>query len=567
MHSLQTRLERLNRNGYKLYKTLKGEFDFGDFKLSIDFVQADPFASPSKITVSVPLRKTYFPDNLYENRAKSKAFRDALGRVIFGNIRKLSTGNRGTGNSGKFVIHSGGQKILERNAVVIDGDQLRVRLLIGLPAYGRNIAADQAQEMFFGELPEIVKQSLNWRKLDPKFFNGFVNLIEKQETIRSQLEPQGLVAFIADGAVLPRSSGISDTPLSPAVKFQSPPDLRVTMNLPRGETITGMGIRHGVTLITGGGFHGKSTLLNAVQAGIYNHIPGDGREFVISDPDLVKIRAEDGRSIAGTDISTFINNLPGGKSTADFSTENASGSTSQAANIMEALEAGCGTILLDEDTSATNFLIRDKRMQELIPSGKEPITPYIDVARELYDRLGVSTLFAMGGSGDYIDVADTVIMMEDYLPRNATKQARDVAEKYPYTHIREFDRQISVPHRVIQPGSVDPSKGNRDAKISAAETGIRFGKSDIDLKWWEHITDRNQYVTIGDMLYYLVKAKHLNGKQTVADMLERLYTDVEKEGLDAIHHRCYGVWEYYCEVRKLDVAAALNRLRTLKTVG
>ena len=101
-----------------------------------------------------------------------------------------------------------------------------------------------------------------------------------------------------------------------------------------------MGIRKGITLIVGGGYHGKSTLLKALEAGVYNHIAGDGREFVITDDTAFKLRAEDGRSITGVDISPFIKNLPNKKDTVHFSTEDASGSTSQAANLMEALESG-----------------------------------------------------------------------------------------------------------------------------------------------------------------------------------------------------------------------------------
>ena len=155
------------------------------------------------------------------------------------------------------------------------------------------------------------------------------------------------------------------------------------------------GFPQGITLIVGGGFHGKSTLLNALEAGVYNHKPNDGRELVITDPDVVKIRAEDGRSVSGVDISPFINNLPFGQETTQFSTENASGSTSQAANIMEALE--CEELLrmlVDEDTAATNFMIRDQRMQQLIAKDKEPITPFIDRVRQLYNEHNVSTIFS-----------------------------------------------------------------------------------------------------------------------------------------------------------------------------
>ena len=234
-----------------------------------------------------------------------------------------------------------------------------------------------------------------------------------QEKIRKWLSETGLVAFIADGSILPRRSGVDDRPLlvNP-VPFYSPDELAVNVDLPHQGMVRGMGIPPGVTLIVGGGFHGKSTFLNALEVGVYNHIPGDGREYVITDRDSVKIRAENGRSIQKVNISSFITNLPLMRDTIRFSTENGSGSTSQAASIIEALESGARILLIDEDTSATNFMIRDERMQELVVKEKEPITPFVDKVHKLYRDFAVSTLLVMGGSGDYFDVADTVIMMD-----------------------------------------------------------------------------------------------------------------------------------------------------------
>jgi predicted ABC-class ATPase len=564
MHSLRSKLNRINNNGYKIYKSLYGQYNFGNFTLSIDQIQADPFASPSKITVSIPLQTTGIPQNLINTPIRKKAFVDALSRVIAKSIRKVTKGNRGTGNSGVFAINYGTQKILLRNSVITNGKDLQVRLLVGLPAYGRKIDAIQAEEMFFEELPEMVNQTLFWKNLDHKYFHSFVNLIEKQEYIRAMLPELGLVCFIADNSILARRSGIDDTPLDSAVKFVSPESMRIKIEFPDKSNISGMGIPNGVTLITGGGFHGKSTLLNAIQEGIYNHIPGDGREYVVSQRHLAKIRAEDGRNVASSDISIFINNLPGGINTSTFSTENASGSTSQASNIVEAIEAGAEVLLMDEDTSATNFLIRDKRMQELIPSGKEPITPYIDTARALFENHGVSTILVVGGSGDYIDIADKVILMDNYKAEDATARAKDIARKYPYTHINEFNREIRIRRRIPLRDSIDPSKGKREAKISSCDTGIIFGKQRIELSGWEHIIDKTQYSTIGDLIYYALKTNLIDNKNCIDDIIKLLVKDMESEGLDIIWQKVSRQWNYYCEVRELDIAATINRLRMLK---
>ena len=166
---------------------------------------------------------------------------------------------------------------------------------------------------------------------------------------------------------------------------------------------------------------------------MYDHISGDGREYVITDGDAVKIRAEDGRSIKGTDISMFINDLPNGKDTKRFSTADASGSTSQAANVIESMEAGASLFLIDEDTSATNFMIRDELMQRVIHRDMEPITPFIDRIRELYESYGISTVIVAGSSGAYFHVADSIIQMDRYVPKDITDYAKKEAESTPAT--------------------------------------------------------------------------------------------------------------------------------------
>ena len=564
MHRFKALVQRLNNNNYKLYKGLDFPVEYDNFTLRLDAVQPDPFAPPSKISILIPFQKAGFPQYFISSKPRSKAFRDALARVVAKNIRKMTKGNRGTGNSGVIAINYGGQKILERNSIIIENDTLVVRLVAGLPAHGRSIAAEQAIAMFCKEIPELVSESLFFHKLDEKYFYSFIHTVEKQEFIREQLPKMKLVSFIADFSILPRKSGVEDTPLSDAVKFFSPDTLRVKVDLPDGSQAMGMGVREGITLITGGGFHGKSTLLAAIQSGFYNHIPGDGREYVVSVPTLAKIRAEEGRSIAGVDISTFINNLPAGKPTENFSTENASGSTSQAANIIEAMEAGANCLLMDEDSSATNFLIRDKRMQELIPPEKEPITPFIDTARTLYQRKGVSTVIVTGGSGDYLDIADSVILMENYKAFDALERAKQICKAYPNSHINRFDGEIRTRKRVPMTGSVDASRRKRDIDIKTAEKGIEFGRDRIDLTAWEHIVDQTQYDTLGDCLAYAAKMEYFNERNGVVAILDLIEGDIRKHGIDALAKELYPEWHYGCEVRRIDIAAALNRLRSLK---
>jgi predicted ABC-class ATPase len=434
--------------------------------------------------------------------------------------------------------------------------------VLGLPAFGRRIAAKQAEEMLFSELPQLVKDSLFFKNLSSETLYKHIVTAEDADFMRSQLESMGLVCFVADEAVLPRASGIDPRPLTTGyVKpFQSPDSLRVRIQRPNTGDITGMGIPKGVTLIVGGGYHGKSTLLNAIERGIYNHIPGDGRECVVTDPDAVKIRAEDGRRIEKVDISPFISDLPLGKNTQSFSTEDASGSTSMAANTVEALEMGASALLIDEDTSATNFMIRDHRMQELVSKDKEPITPFIDKIRQLYQDMNVSTILVIGGSGDYFDVTDCVICMIEYKPHDFTKQASLIADKYKAERKPEGGKTFgTIKRRIPDSKSFDPRKGKRPVKIMArGKNIIQFGIYHIDISSLEQLVDLSQVRAIGEAIHYA--CRFMGPKRTLQEVVQRVMNDIKEQGLDVLHPNPKGD---YAEFRALELAGAINRLRTL----
>jgi predicted ABC-class ATPase len=408
MHGLRSTLDRIDRKGYGAYKDLSGPHDFGSFTLYVDRVQRDPFAPPSLIRIRT--KENPFDPALFGNPVRRVAFEDFLTRSVEKAIRSVVRGNRGSGGSGRVEIQRTSQIVLPRTSMVVVPEHVEARMAIGLPARGRGVDAREARTVLLEELPEVVRRGLvpiPDGGVDEESARLHVETVEDADHLRRLLPELGLVAFVADGAVLPRESGASDRPLGDgAVPFRSPKEYRLEVDLPNRGIISGMGVPEGVTLVAGGGFHGKSTLLSALSWGVYNHEPGDGRELVVALGDAVKIRAEDGRSVSGVDISSMIGELPDGRSTEDFSTPNASGSTSQAANIAEAIEVGTSLLLVDEDTSATNFMIRDERMRELVRS--EPISPFIDLVRPLYRSLGVSTVVVIGGVGDYLDVADRV---------------------------------------------------------------------------------------------------------------------------------------------------------------
>ena len=560
--NLRQLLLQLDGRGYKAYKDIKGSYKFPDFILIIDRVQGDPFATPSQVRVQLLQSVAGFPDNLYRTLSREIALRDYLTRSFCQAAQEISY-RRGTGNSGRITITDVGQSVLDRTSAFVTNELVEVRFIVGLPAHGRSIAGRQAAQMLCDDIPQIVDRSLMYRHLDAAAIEHHVATIEDADSLRQHLVEQGLVAFIPDGAILPRRSGVDDQPLSTdAVPFQSPETLRVEFTCPNRGLITGMGIPVGITLIVGGGYHGKSTLLRAIELGVYNHIPDDGRELVVTHPTAVKIRAEDGRSVKSVDISPFINQLPQGRSTSQFSTMNASGSTSQAANIMEALEAGARLLLVDEDTAATNFMIRDRRMQQLIAKDKEPITPFIDKVRQLYTDYRVSTILVMGGSGDYFNVADTVIAMENFQPEDVTAKAKAIALANRTERTSEGGEQFGqITTRIPLPESIDPSRGQREVKLKVRDVDeVVFGTQEIDLSAVEQIVETGQLKAIAQALVY-AKQHHINGHNALPEILNRVMADIESEGLDILTTLPQGDLVVF---RRFELAAALNRLRTLR---
>lgn len=551
---LRRLLVELEGHGYGAYKRLTGSgWHFVDFELAVERVQADPYAPPSRFVVSVPTEVAGIPVDLAGTPTRRRAMEDYLTR----RAADLLGARR---QSSPFLVDAGGQEVLERSACLVDERVVRLRLGCDLPARGRRALGRQAAYLLAEELPAAVGKSLRWSALDPAEARSFVACVEDAVALREALRDHGLVAFVADGALLPRRSGIDDRPLQAAVPFVSPPSRRHEVELPNRGRVSGMGIPEGVTLIVGGGFHGKSTLLRALERGVYDHIPGDGRELVVARADASKIRAEDGRRVERVDVSTFVGKLPTGRDTSDFSTDNASGSTSQAASIVEALEAGAHVLLVDEDTAATNLMIRDLRMQELVSKDREPLTPFVDLVRPLHREHRVSSVLVVGGSGDYFDVADHVLLMDAFRPREVTDEARRIAGHWPGRR-REATSFPQVRHRVPDPTSVDPRRRGRIKTRARGTDEVRFGSETIDLSAVSQLVDPSQ--TVGVALALTRLQGFLDGQRTVAEALGLLYAHVDCNGIDVLRR------DYPGDValpRALEVAAALNRLRSLRVL-
>jgi len=485
--------------------------------------------------------------------------------------------NRGRpdNENGKYYLPTLGGEVLTRNSAYFamcpqkdyeNGNGVKVYLLAdGRSTSGKTCLCIRLQvqlpkkkirktiQMLCRDLPDAVDRFI--AGFDLMRFERALELAEKQAAIRAWLKENGYCAFVANGSILPRSKG-TDLPMPDAVPFRSTPHDEIEIC-----GVSGMGIRKGVTVITGGGYSGKSTLLDAISAGVYNHVLGDGRELCITDDTAVTVSAEDGRSVKHVNISPFIKWLPGGD-TSDFSTEHASGSTSQAANIMEAIDCGAKLLLIDEDRSATNFMIRDRMMKELIE--KEPITPFTDRVNELCSSCGVSTVLVIGGSGEYLSVADRVYMMDDYLVQDVTERAKAVS--VPHTAAREFPIYADWgQNRVLWSDRFTsyPQAEGRE-RLEVSDMGfIIIGDEKIDVRGLHDIVSARQLDTLGFMLRTL-EISNSDRRIDLQKRISELYERIDKEGLDILYSSYFTTCKRFLDLpRRQELVMLVNRMRRI----
>lgn len=568
---LREQLRNIDHKSYPQYKSLKGSYQFPKYILHIDHVQGDPFAAPSDVRVTIDATKAGFPDFAMKDGLTRDRLADLLVREFARQVNAFSFKAKGSGKSGLISVSHPGQEVLRRTACQVRTNEIIVRFSIGFPANGRTINARELDKILFDFLPVCVEKALYYENLDATRIKEAIDLAEDQRAIRQQLKEKGLVAFVANGSILPRESGISSRPMKGAKAFVSPESLQVTLDLPHKGKFKGMGVKQGITLIVGGGYHGKSTLLNALELGVYDHIAGDGREYVIADDTALKLCAEDGRFIKNVDISMFINDLPNGRDTHDFSTKDASGSTSQAAGIVEGIEAGSQLFLLDEDTSATNFMVRDAFMQKVVSPDQEPITPFLARARELYEKMDISTILVAGSSGAFFHIADTVIQMDQYEPVDITQKAKDLCREFPIAEdvakpfakpvlhrIMEKDKNGAVKRRDYRTGAIKDAGDHLKVKILGVD-GFALGKQNVDLRYLEQLIDSEQTAALGQLLKYAVE-NLVDGKRSIVDVVEYLQVKLEQEGMQFTAGR--GTLAGGLAIpRKQEIYACFNRYR------
>lgn len=571
---LEQQLRNIDHKGYPSYKSLRGAYRFEGYEFYIDHVQGDPFAAPSQVHVFVNAKQAGFPREYVRCEATRIALADYLTRTFAREVDRYTFKAKGSGKSGLIQVTHCGQEVLQRTACEINNEGIVVRFAVGFPANGRTINAQEIHKILFDYLPVCVQKALYYSNLDAAKVRAVIELAQDQQALREWMKDKHLVSFVADSSVLPRESGISSLPMKDSVAFVSPESLRMEVELPNRGRITGMGVPEGITLIVGGGYHGKSTLLNALELGVYNHIAGDGREFVVTDESAIKLRAEEGRFIKDVDISLFINDLPNHKDTHSFCTKDASGSTSQAAGIVEGMECGSSVFLLDEDTSATNFMVRDAFMQQVVSPDKEPITPFLSRARDLYEKAGISTILVAGSSGAFFHIADTVIQMDSYVPVDITKKAKELCQQYPiekeaahgfalpHSHrIMSIDKNGATKRRDYRTGKVRGDEPERLKLKFLGKDGFALGKQTVDLRYIEQLVDAEQTACLGVLLKYVVEHE-IDGCRTLSEIAEGLEQKIKTQGLSFAFGKD-GVSGGYAFPRIQEIYACLNRYRRM----
>ena len=595
LNELTSHLHAIDGRSYAAYKAIVGRYRSPlGWVLYIDRIQPDPYAPPTAIRVVLPLALTgadtrltgFTPrltgtnetlteankpltvtnSHLTASPTRAVALRDYLARTL----RELLKGQA-------ISIAPAGQEILERSSVNLHetwqddfstpafnapGPYLELRLRWSLPAFGREIAGRQAARNLNLDLARTVAGlDLRESELGAEAWKH-CQVAEDHAALQEILVERGWVAFLADGANLARRSGVSQLPLEGGIPLTAPETLAQTVQLPHAGAVRGTAIPAGVTVIAGGGYHGKSTLLNAIARGIYPHIPGDGRELVATVPEAMAVRAADGRAVTGVDLRPFISHLPGRDADpAQFTTANASGSTSQAASIMESLELwgqpAQAALLLDEDTCATNLLIRDQRMRALVSSEREPITPLVDRIRALHRERGISTLIVMGGSGDYLDVADQVLIMDSYRLVDATAQARQVCASQPRVDTSLPDFPLPAQRLPQRP----EAKRRGPSRTRALGTQrLVLDRHEVDVADVSGLVDEGQALAVAWALRALLE-HHFDGRTSLPQALAQVAKRLDDVGLDALGeaHPAFLV-----RPRLVDVGAAVNRLRSLQ---
>lgn len=556
-------LTEIDGQDFSEYARIIGDFDFSRYVVKFNRVPSEGEDSSVLFVVRVPQSVAEFPPHLANTPIRRTALEDLLTRKMAAAIERQAVYNQEGVSRRRLSIAIPGQKILPRSAMMVADEYVEARLVCNLPFRNGRILGEEARDVFFRELPAVVNASLIFCNLEEREVERFVDLMEDADAIRQALPTRGLISFVGEGALLTRRDR-SDLPdYDRDVPFMIPEEMRTAVEVPNAGNLRGLGIPTGITVILGDAYSGRPELMKALAAGIYNHVPGDGREYVVSMPDTVYVAAEDRRSVQRVDISAFVRQNPAGRDVKQYTTSHADPCAAQAAATVEALEIGARALLFDEADSNSGFLCLDSRMKGLSTSSEVHFIPLSSRARQIADELGVSIVVAGASSvTEFIPVADTVLRIDNYQVSDVTREAKQLSiQMADLKADREEVAGLAERSRWVVPSSIDPSQGRHDAVIEADSPELlRFGGSELDLRGIAQLADRHQTSTIGLVLYY-AKSRYMDEGRPIREILDLVDRDLSTEGLECLSRELRGD---LARPRRYEIAAALNRLPTLR---
>jgi predicted ABC-class ATPase len=561
-------LAEIDGQPFSEYEKLLGDFDFARFVVKFPRLDVSAGADDPVFTVRVPQSIAELPGHLFDSPIRRTALEDLLTRNLAGQAAKIARFNESGLARRNVLVAEPGQKILPRTSVIVTKEYVEACLRIALPYKvfrtegaedPRLVDAEMARKVFFEDLPEIISSGLLCCNLNLSETEHFVDTMEDADRVRQTLPTLGMVSFVGEGSLLARQWQSDEPDFEKIALFEVDEDAQTEVEVPNAGSLKGLGVPAGLTVVVGDLANGRKDFMDAVAAGVYNHVPGDGREHVVTVSDAVQVAVDYGRSIQEVNLTPFCTEADG-CDPSSYSTSSADAFLSQAAATIEALEVGARVLVVDEHSSAPAFLTTDARVSQLL--GETPRASLAQRARQMVDELGVSIV--VGGENlvaEYIPVADTVLKVEDYQVTDITDKAKALNLEVPPEAPAVNLESMLARSRWIMPSSIDASVGRLDQVIDAIdEATIQFGRSTIELDGVQQVADDSQLLTIGLLLYY-AKLRYMQEGYPLREMLDMIDRDLSSEGLGTISRDPRGD---LARPRRYELAAALNRLRTFR---
>ncbi len=528
---LRKTLKNADGKPFAKYKGIQNVFSLEGFEISFDEVQNDR-SGHTYARVRVPLKAAGFPEDVYGTPSRKVAFRDLVARRFWESARTRARSPIPKTDGGEGYMPRPGQEILDRGCVAVTEYSLEARFSLDLPSTGGKVNASATEELVFGRIAGIVSDSMLFSAYKLSKMYNHVFTAENADFIRGNLGSRGLAAFVAEGSVLPRRED-DMAPMIDAVPFSCDAAASVEFEVPNGDPVRGWGVPEGFTALVGPSRHGKSVLADAVFAGVYNHIPGDGREYVVSVPDAVYVMAEEGRPVTSDDMSSFISPAPG-LDPSKFDSARASSPASEFAAVAEAMELGSSLVVVDEGYSNPSVIRKGYLSED---------SAYISLSEAggAMGRAGTSMLMVTGDESA-VRHADSVFLVKDFKvsPVKVEMVLEECVVKAPEPRC-PVSKNMSF------------EKGRKDLSVSAPSVrAVEIGSLRIEVPTAAFF-DMSQTRAAADAV--LAMKDGMDGSKTLAELCSEAVESLKASDSEDGNVSC----AYHAYPRPIDVAAVVNR--------